>query len=513
MRARCRSSRRSTPRTTGCTGRGKCGISCAGKATRTSPGAPLNGSCVSMGRRSLEAEGATDHHPHDAFPSDQCHRAFTAAAPNELWVADITYIKTHAGCAAFILDMFSSARGGLAGLDQPAHPAILDALDMALWAQGQQGADLSALIHHSDRVQYRAARYTERLADAGVVAPSAPRATSRTGRGVQLAVQGRVDPQPRTSGRRHRRRDRHRRGIDWFNHRRLHGEIGHIPPAEFETSHYADNPACSAELATTGVSTKPGLPGRNCKANHVIHIAAVCQIRLDGPGRAYYRRKLSAGKTRMEAMRCLKRRISDALYRQLRADAGSAATADANAGPGGHRGASTYPARPASTRTPTLRISHRPDPHQRRYLPPPPDRRSTTPRPSNPPLDNRGEPKWRGSETRPAAVEDVAQPLHVPHRRARVALLTYAGAEAGPCQTIVRTAGILTSCRTIAWSTCSFWMGWCSSGRRSGRRSTSSQATPQSRDGHSMGSARFTAPGLQRPQHGLEIALSLSTNV
>ena len=59
----------------------------------------------------------------------------------------------------------------------------------------------------------------------------------------------------------------------------------------------------------------------NRKANHVIHIAAVNQIRLNTPGRAYYRRKLAAGKTPMEAMRCLKRRISDALYRQLRADA------------------------------------------------------------------------------------------------------------------------------------------------------------------------------------------------
>jgi len=78
----------------------------------------------------------------------------------------------------------------------------------------------------------------------------------------------------------------------------------------------------------------------NRKANHVIHIAAVNQIRLDTPGRAYYRRKLAAGKTRMEAIRCLKRRISDALYRQLRADAHTTPAADQNAGPGGHRGAS-----------------------------------------------------------------------------------------------------------------------------------------------------------------------------
>ncbi len=77
--------------------------------------------------------------------------------------------------------------------------------------------------------------------------------------------------------------------------------------------------------------------------NHMIHIAAISQLRLDTEGRAYYRRKLAAGKTRMEALRCLKRRISDALYRQLVADAQRAATADSpdtiEAGPGGHCGA------------------------------------------------------------------------------------------------------------------------------------------------------------------------------
>jgi transposase len=77
----------------------------------------------------------------------------------------------------------------------------------------------------------------------------------------------------------------------------------------------------------------------NRKANHVIHIAAVNQIRLDTPGRAYYRRKLAAGKTPLEAMRCLKRRISDALYRQLRADANTTPTAHVDTGPGGHSGA------------------------------------------------------------------------------------------------------------------------------------------------------------------------------
>jgi transposase len=82
----------------------------------------------------------------------------------------------------------------------------------------------------------------------------------------------------------------------------------------------------------------------NRRMNHMTHIAAATQIRHDTEGRAYYLRKIAAGKTRREAMRCLKRRISDALYRQLVADARAAgivsAEADVEAGPGGHSGAS-----------------------------------------------------------------------------------------------------------------------------------------------------------------------------
>ena len=78
----------------------------------------------------------------------------------------------------------------------------------------------------------------------------------------------------------------------------------------------------------------------NRRVNHVIHIAAVTQLRLNTDGRAYYRRKRAEGKKPMEAMRCLKRRISDALYRQLVADAAAAQVEGIDAGPGGHRGAS-----------------------------------------------------------------------------------------------------------------------------------------------------------------------------
>lgn len=78
----------------------------------------------------------------------------------------------------------------------------------------------------------------------------------------------------------------------------------------------------------------------NRRMNHMLHIAATTQIRLDTPGGAYYRRKLADGKTRMEAMRCLKRRISDALYRQLLHDARADANRSTGTGPGGHCGAS-----------------------------------------------------------------------------------------------------------------------------------------------------------------------------
>ncbi|GGO67970.1 hypothetical protein GCM10012276_00690 [Nocardioides deserti] len=70
--------------------------------------------------------------------------------------------------------------------------------------------------------------------------------------------------------------------------------------------------------------------------NHMIHIAAISQIRLDTDGRAYYRRKRAEGKKPLEAIRCLKRRISDAIYRQLLEDAQRAAVEDVGTGPGGH---------------------------------------------------------------------------------------------------------------------------------------------------------------------------------
>ena len=82
----------------------------------------------------------------------------------------------------------------------------------------------------------------------------------------------------------------------------------------------------------------------NRQPGHVLYIAGIVQLRHDTAGRAFYRRKLTTGKTSMEAMRCLRRRLSDAVCRQLAADA----LVQEEASPGGRpRGVSVYPARQA----------------------------------------------------------------------------------------------------------------------------------------------------------------------
>ena len=122
----------------------------------------------------------------------------------------------------------------------------------------------------------------------------------------------------------------------------------------------------------------------NRRMNHMIHIAAATQIRLDTEGGAYYRRKLAAGKTRMEAMRCLKRRISDALYRQLVADARANGT-----DPGGHCGASFTSS--AVDLPPHIDTSDQPLPEPAApTLQPPRPARKTTALTAG---DNRGEPE------------------------------------------------------------------------------------------------------------------------
>jgi transposase len=99
----------------------------------------------------------------------------------------------------------------------------------------------------------------------------------------------------------------------------------------------------------------------NRRMNHVLHIAAIVQIRHDTEGRAYYRRKLAESKTPMEALRCLKRRLSDAVYRQLVNDATRAAAVGSDASPGGHSGASSQSSA-ADLSTPVIGSSDQPLP-------------------------------------------------------------------------------------------------------------------------------------------------------
>src|SRR5213076_1149525 len=105
-------------------------------------------------------------------PGDLVERDFTATRPNELWVADLTYVRTAAGWvyAAFILDVYSRMIVGWQVATSLYTDLALDALQMAIWRR-DNGTGLGGLVHHSDRgVQYRAIRYSQRLAEAGAVA-------------------------------------------------------------------------------------------------------------------------------------------------------------------------------------------------------------------------------------------------------------------------------------------------------------------------------------------------------
>jgi len=116
----------------------------------------------------------------------------------------------------------------------------------------------------------------------------------------------------------------------------------------------------------------------NRRLNHVLHIAAIVQLRSDTEGRAYYRRKVAAGNTPLDALRCLKRRLSDVIYRRLVADAATAAAPDDDqASPGGHSGATQQSS--AVDLPPHIDTSDQPLPGPAQpTLPPPPTARKTT---------------------------------------------------------------------------------------------------------------------------------------
>ena len=169
-------------------------------------------------------------------PLDLVQRNFTAERPNQLWVADLTYVATWRGFVyvAFITDVFSRKIVGWRVSNSLRSDLALDALEQALHAR----PDLRGLVHHSDRgVQYLSIRYTERLDEmriapsVGSVGDSYDNALAETINGLYKAeVIRRNGPWRNLEEVEFATLE----WVDWFNNRRLFGPIGNMPPAEFE---------------------------------------------------------------------------------------------------------------------------------------------------------------------------------------------------------------------------------------------------------------------------------------
>jgi putative transposase len=198
-------------------------------------------------RKTTASEGAETERPEDLVK-----RKFAATSPNQLWVADLTYVRTHAGWTyvAFVLDVFSRMIVGWQVSTSLRTDLALDALDMGLWLRRRDGADLTGLIHHSDRgVQYRAIRYTQRLAEAEAVASVGSKGDSYDNAMAEalnslFKAECIRNPVMRPTGGWKSVTDVEiavAEYVDWYNHRRLHGELGLIPPVEFEANHWAGN--------------------------------------------------------------------------------------------------------------------------------------------------------------------------------------------------------------------------------------------------------------------------------
>ena len=178
---------------------------------------------------------------HDQRPLDLVRRVFHADRPNQLWVADFTYVATWTGFVyvAFIIDVFARMIVGWRAARSMSADLTLDALEQALWARQVTGN----LIHHSDHgSQYLAIRYSERLIDAGIL-PSTGSVGDAYDNALAETINGLFKAEVI-----------HRRGpwkgleaveyatlewVSWFNTRRLLEPIGNIPPAEFEKAYYA----------------------------------------------------------------------------------------------------------------------------------------------------------------------------------------------------------------------------------------------------------------------------------
>ncbi len=180
-----------------------------------------------------------------ARPADLVQRDFTATRPNQLWVADLTYVATWAGFVyvAFVIDVFSRRILGWRVSRSLRSDLALDALEQALYAC----PDIEQLVHHSDRgVQYLSIRYTERLVEAGIepsvgsVGDSYDNALAETIIGLyKTEVIHQLGPWRNVDHVEFETLD----WVDWFNNRRLLEPIGYIPPAEFEELYYQSQQA------------------------------------------------------------------------------------------------------------------------------------------------------------------------------------------------------------------------------------------------------------------------------
>ena len=133
----------------------------------------LMGDLGLRGVRRARSPRTTHSAPREQCPADLVKRHFEAFAPNELWVADITYVRTFSGWVyvAFVTDVYSRRIIGWQTSTGLYTDLALDALQMAVWQRKRQGTDLTGLVHHSDRgVQYRSIRYGQALSDCEAVA-------------------------------------------------------------------------------------------------------------------------------------------------------------------------------------------------------------------------------------------------------------------------------------------------------------------------------------------------------
>ena len=217
--------------------------------------------------RSIGLRGAVRGKPHRTTtpsetaprPADLVDRNFRPPAPNRLWVADITYVRTFSGFAyvAFVTDAFSRRIVGWSASRSLRTDLALTALEQALWERGRSGNSLDGLVHHSDRgSQYLAIRYTERLAENDVVGSVGSRGDSYDNAMAESIIGLYKTELVRNRGPWRGLDDLELatlEWVDWFNHRRLFEDLGHVPPVEFERRYYDQND--SAKVAGTQLHT------------------------------------------------------------------------------------------------------------------------------------------------------------------------------------------------------------------------------------------------------------------